>query len=158
VIEAWQALCADPSWDVDLAVAGHGPELAAWKHRAAAAGLASRVSFLGFREDIARLLAASDVLVHPARYEAYGLGVHEAICRGVPAIVSAAAGVAELYPAELSDLLIEHVEDTAEIADRLLRWRKDAAGYACRVRPFSDRLRSRSWHDMSAEIAKAAGG
>ena len=41
-------------------------------------------------------------MVHPARYEAYGLGVHEAICRGLPAIVSAGAGIAELYPADAS--------------------------------------------------------
>jgi glycosyltransferase involved in cell wall biosynthesis len=106
---------------------------------------------------VSRVLAAADALVHPARYEAYGLGVHEAICRGLPAIVSATAGVAELYPPDLSDLLIQNVEDSGEIADRLHRWRGDASGTALRVRPFSDRLRSRTWNDMAAEIQQAVG-
>ena len=61
-------------------------------------GLASRICFLGFRTDVPCILAAADLMVHPARYEAYGLGVHEALCRGLPAIVSAAAGVTERIP------------------------------------------------------------
>jgi hypothetical protein len=69
--------------------------------------------------------------------------------------VSAAAGVAELYPADLSELLIQNVEDPSEIADRLQRWRHDISGTARRVRPFSDRLRSHTWADMAAEIQLA---
>jgi glycosyltransferase involved in cell wall biosynthesis len=148
-------LCRDRSWDADLAVAGHGAELTRWRRLAASSGLDGRIKLLGFRDDVSTVLAAADALVHPARYEAYGLGVHEAICRGLPAIVSASAGVAELYPADLSDLLIQNVEDSGEIADRLRRWRRDMAGTALRVRPFSDRLRSHTWADMAAEIQQA---
>jgi glycosyltransferase involved in cell wall biosynthesis len=155
LFEAWQLLCRDGAWDADLAVTGQGAELSRWRRHAAASGLEGRITFLGFRDDVATVLAAADALVHPARYEAYGLGVHEAICRGLPAIVSAAAGVAERYPPDLSDLLIQDVEDAREIADRLRRWRNDLAGTALRVRPFSDRLRSRTWADMSAEIERA---
>ena len=157
LFEAWRLLCMDAGWDADLAVAGHGADLSRWRRRAIDAGLGARVRFLGFREDIAGVLAASDVLVHPARYEAYGLGVHEAICRGLPAIVSAAAGVAELYPAELADDLIHDVEDANEIADRLHKWRWDMAAGSARVRALSDRLRSRPWRQMSDEIVAAAG-
>jgi len=157
LFDAWQQLCRDSSWDADLAVAGHGAELTRWRRLATESGLDGRIRFLGFRDDVATVLAASDALVHPARYEAYGLGVHEAICRGLPAIVSATAGVAELYPPDLSDLLIQNVEDSGEIADRLRRWRRDSAGAACRVRPFSDRLRSRTWDDMAAEIQRTVG-
>jgi glycosyltransferase involved in cell wall biosynthesis len=158
LFDAWCQLCGDGSWDADLAVAGHGSELARWQRRARDAALGSRIRFLGFRDDVARVLAASDLLVHPARYEAYGLGVHEAICRGLPAIVGASAGVAELYPAELSDLLIRDVEDSTEIADRIHRWRWDVDAAAARVRGFSDRLRSRTWRDMSVEIERAVAG
>jgi glycosyltransferase involved in cell wall biosynthesis len=93
--------------------------------------------------------------VHPARYEAYGLGVHEAICCGVPAIVSARAGIAELYPSSLADLLIADVEDPRGIADRLSDWRHDIEDAAARIRPLSDRLRARTWSDMGAEIEQA---
>lgn len=157
VFDAWRQLCGDASWDADLAVAGHGRELARWQRRARESRLDGRIRFLGFRADVARVLAAADVLVHPARYEAYGLGVHEAICRGLPAIVSASAGIAELYPADLADLLIRNVEDSTEIADRIHRWRWDVDGAASRVRSFSDRLRSRAWRDMSVEIERAVG-
>ena len=51
------------------------------------------------------VFAACDLLIHPARYEAYGLAVHEALCRGLPALVSATAGVAERYPEDLGQLL-----------------------------------------------------
>ncbi len=157
LFEAWRRLCGDGSWDADLAVAGHGRELATWRRRAREARLDGRIRFLGFRDDVTTVLAASDLMVHPARYEAYGLGVHEAICRGLPAIVSASAGIAELYPADLADLLIRNVEDPAEIADRIHRWRWDVEAAAARVRAFSDRLRSRTWRDMSIEIEGAVG-
>jgi glycosyltransferase involved in cell wall biosynthesis len=155
LFEAWELLGRERGWDVDLAVAGHGSELPAWRRRAVEAGLEDRIRFLGFRRDVARVIAASDLLVHPARYEAYGLGVHEAICRGLPAIVSARAGVADLYPPELRDLLIQNVEQSSEIADRVARWRRDIGPTAFRVRALSERLRARSWRDMSAELIQA---
>jgi glycosyltransferase involved in cell wall biosynthesis len=150
LFDAWTILTRDPNWDVALAVAGAGAELG-WQQRAAAEGMRD-VRFLGFREDIAQVMAASDVLVHPARYEAYGLGVHEALCRAVPAIVSKDAGVAERYPEELRDLLIDDVERAEEIADRLQRWREAGTGLASVVQTFSRRLHSRTWDDMAAEF------
>ncbi len=153
LLEAWRRLCLDKTWDVDLAVTGAGAELAQWRRRAAELRIGDRLRFLGFRTDISRVIGASDVMVHPARYEAYGLGVHEALARGVPAIVSATAGIAELYPASLRDLLIADPEDPTELADRLHRWRWDMASAADRILPLSDRLRARSWSDMGAEIA-----
>lgn len=155
LLDAWELLCRDPAWDADLAVTGQGAELPKWRRRAVDLRIERRVRFLGFRTDISRVIGASDVMVHPARYEAYGLGVHEAICRGLPAIVSASAGIAELYPPALADLLIADVEDPGEIADRLHRWRWDIGSAAARIRPLSDRLRARTWSDMGAEIEQA---
>jgi glycosyltransferase involved in cell wall biosynthesis len=154
LFEAWRQLCGDPAWDADLVVAGHGRELAGWQRRARDARLAQRIRFLGFRDDVERVMAASDLLVHPARYEAYGLAIHEAICRGLPAIIAQSAGIAELYPPALRDLLIRNVEDATEIADRIHRWRWDVDAAAARVRGFSDCLRSRTWRDMSLEIER----
>ena len=152
LFEAWAILTKDPRWDVALAVAGAGAGLG-WDARVASAGIRD-VRFLGFREDIAQVMAASDVVVHPARYEAYGLGVHEALCRAVPAIVSRDAGVAETYPEDLRDLLIDDVESAEEIASRLRVWREAGTDLAARVATFSNALRARSWDDMSAEIVE----
>ena len=150
--DAWRTVSADPAWDVDLLVAGEGGEAAAWQARAAAAGIADRVRFLGFRRDIASVLAAADVLVHPARYEAYGLGVHEAICRGVPAIVTASAGIAERLPPTLGSLMLSDPPRAEALATTLRAWRAAAANWNARVAPVGAGLRARTWDQMSAEI------
>lgn len=158
LFEAWRMVSADPSWDVDLLVAGSGAERAAWERRTAEAFERGRIRFLGFRADVADVIAAADVLVHPARYEAYGLGVHEAICRGVPAIVTGSAGIAERYPASLRDLLIEGEVDGSSVAEALWRWRAAADAWTVRSEPFAASLRSRSWDAMAAEIAALVEG
>ena len=152
LFDAWSDLCADPAWDVDLAVAGAGSELEAWQRRAVEGGVDDRMRFLGFCDDIATLLAAGDVVVHPSRYEAYGLGVHEGICRGLPAIVSADAGVAERLPPSLAALTLPTVERSI-LVDRLRTWRSDACGWRRQARAFGAQLRARSWDDMAREIA-----
>ena len=156
VFDAWRSLCRRTDWDAKLLVAGSGAELPRWRARVSTNGTAGRIALLGYRRDVVDLMAAADLLVHPARYEAYGLAVHEALCCGVPVIVSSAAGIAERMPANLADLLIDDVDSADEIAARLLRWRERAAEFRERTRSFGDELRRRSWDDMSREIADMA--
>ena len=158
VLDAWRTLSATPGWDVDLLVAGEGAEVEAWRARAAQAGLNGRIRFLGFRRDVPVVLAAADVLVHPARYEAYGLGVHEAVCRGVPAIVTQAAGVAERFPPSLHSLIISSPPRADALATSLRAWRASADTWRTRVAPVGAALRARSWDDMAAEIVAAVEG
>lgn len=155
---AWKTLCESSSWDALLAVVGRGAELSVWRERAAGAGLANRIHFLGFRDDVPDLLRAADALVHPARYEAYGLGVHEALCCGLPAIVSSSAGVAERYPWNLANLLVADPESPVELAGRLRYWRENSVLLADTIRPFGDELRSRNWADMARDIVTAVEG
>jgi glycosyltransferase involved in cell wall biosynthesis len=153
--DAWVRLCKQPSWDAVLAVVGRGAELPAWVARTESAGLSDRVRFLGFRSDVPDLLRAADALVSPTRYEAYGLGVHEALCCGLPAIVSATAGVAERYPPDLADLLLPDPDDAADLAARLRRWRSEMP--RDRVQPLSAQLRSHTWDDMGWAFLTAIG-
>jgi glycosyltransferase involved in cell wall biosynthesis len=157
IFHAWVALCARRDWDADLVVVGSGAELPAWRDRAEAAGLNDRMTFLGFRSDVPDILAALDALIHPARYEAYGLSVHEAICRGLPALVSASAGVAEQYPAALDDLLIADADDAGELVERLTGWRRGMERFRELVAPVSARLRARTWDAMAGEIVEWVG-
>jgi glycosyltransferase involved in cell wall biosynthesis len=157
LFEAWLRLCQAKDWNATLVVVGSGAELAVWQKRAAASGLANRIDFLGFRSDVPDLLRAADALVAPTRYEAYGLGVHEALCCGLPAIVSASAGVAERYPSELAELLLPDPDDTAHLVACLQRWRADPNEWRNRVRPFSDSLRNYTWDDMSRRILELCG-
>jgi glycosyltransferase involved in cell wall biosynthesis len=148
---AWRRLCLG-EWDVDLVVIGSGAELPAWQARAEGAGLTDRIRFLGFRRDVPDLLPACDLLVAPTRYEAYGLGVHEALCCGIPALVSRTAGVAEHYPAELADFLLDDPEDDVDLARRLLRWRTGGRNVHTTLAALTERLRGRTWDVMVAEM------
>jgi glycosyltransferase involved in cell wall biosynthesis len=134
-----------------ILAAGDG-RLDFWRREAAAHGVAERTRFLGRVDDVPALLAAADLLVSPTRYDAYGLAVHEALCRGRAAIVSRAAGVSERYPPELAALLLNDPDSADELASRIADWfaRRDA------LQPAIDRLaadlRSRTWDDVAAEI------
>jgi glycosyltransferase involved in cell wall biosynthesis len=154
VFEAWRTLARDPGWDVDLVAAGAGSELEVWRERAARAGLAQRIRLLGFRRDVPRILAACDALVSPTRYEAFGLGVLEALAKAMPAFVSARAGVAELYPPELRHLLLEEPESARELAEKLRVWRAHGDGRRAALGQFSERIRERDWDTASGDMLK----
>ncbi|OYV99225.1 MAG: glycosyl transferase family 1, partial [Acidobacteria bacterium 37-65-4] len=148
---AWERLCRDAAWDARLVVVGAGQELPAWRARADAAGLADRIRFTGFLTDVRDVLWAADAIVAPARYEAYGLGVHEAVCCGLPAIVSANAGVAERL-GELDALRIQRPDDVAELTAALRRWRREPDAWRQRTGPAAARLRAWTWDDMASQF------
>jgi glycosyltransferase involved in cell wall biosynthesis len=154
---AWRALAAEPGWDATLLVVGTGAEAGAWERRAREAGLGARMRFLGFREDVGTVLAACDALVSPTRYEAYGLAVHEALCRGLPALVSRDAGVAERYPEEMRALLIDDPDAAEELRRRLVDWRARREEHRAAAIRLSAELRGWTWDDMAARIVDIVG-
>jgi glycosyltransferase involved in cell wall biosynthesis len=152
LLEAWRRLCADPEWDVDLLVAGAGGALGTCREQVAQWNLEHRIRLLGFSGQVRDLLAAADILVSPVRYEAYGLNVQEAICRGVPAIVSASAGVAERYGPEYKSLLLPDPEDVDDLVARLRQWRSNMPEWQARFKRFGDALRRYGWQDMARRM------
>jgi len=156
LLEAWKRLCADPEWDVDLAAAGSGNAVARWREEINRCRLTHRVRMLGFTNRVRDLLGAADVLVSPVRYEAYGLNVQEAICCGVPAIVSAGAGVAERYGTKCAPLLLPDPEDVDDLVERLWQWRSNMEGWRASFREFGDTLRTYSWTDMARQMVSIA--
>ena len=155
LLEAWRQLCQSADWDVELVLAGGGKASAEVARRLARDGMSNRVRMIGFTKQVFELLAGCDLLVSPVRYEPYGLNVREAICRGVPALVSACAGVAEEYPPELAEMVLPNPEDAEGLANRLRNWRANVAAWKDRFRPLSERLRARSWDDIAREIVAA---
>jgi len=150
---AWAALCADGAWDARLVVVGAGGELEAWRRRVSEAGLTDRIDFLGFQSDVRRVLWAADALVAPTRYEAFGLAVQEALCCGLPALVSADAGVAERIPPSMRDLLVPDPDDAADLARRLRAWRGSIGIHRSAALALSAELRTRTWDDMAGLMA-----
>ena len=151
---AWARLCSREGWDVELKVAGTGAQREAWEREARARGLGARIEFLGFRKDVPLLMAAADLLVSPTRYESYGMGVQEALCTGLAALVSRSAGVAERYPPTLKELLLDDPDDVEELVRRLEAWRARGSELAPHVAELSATLRAHTWDAMSAQIVE----
>lgn len=59
-------------------------------------GIAERMHFLGFRRDVPRLLAASDVFMFPSLQEGLPVSQMEAMAAGLPCVVSDVRGNADL--------------------------------------------------------------
>jgi glycosyltransferase involved in cell wall biosynthesis len=89
-----------------LAFAGEGPERAALEALADELGVADRVSFLGYRDDIPALLAACDVFALPSLYEGSSLAVLEAMAAGRAVVSSTIGGTEELIEDGRSGLLV----------------------------------------------------
>jgi hypothetical protein len=70
--------------------------------------------------------------------------------------VSASAGFAERYPADLRELLVANPDDSRELESRLRFWRSNLDGLRGRVAPVSAALRARSWQTMAAEMVDLA--
>ncbi len=152
VFQTMQQLCRDLTWDADLVVVGQGRDLPYWQRRAAAANMAGRVHFLGFRKDVPKIMACCDCLVSPNSYEAYGLAVREALCSALPSFVSRTSGVAEEYPKELEPLLLTDYDDPNELESRLRHWRPNAEEYRARLAGLTARLQQWTWDHMAANI------
>jgi glycosyltransferase involved in cell wall biosynthesis len=151
---AWQQLCASEDWDADLVVLGAGAELPYWQRRNTDAGLGARIHYLGFRRDVPEVLAACDALIAPTRYEAYGLGVQEAICCGLPAVVSANAGVAERVSDDLHPLHIRRPGDVNEVVDRLRSWSQSRQHFTTVAESAARSLSRHNWSDMADQICR----
>lgn len=59
-------------------------------------GLGPRIRFAGFRDDIATVYAALDILAAPSRWEGFGLALAEAMAAGVPVVASDVGGIPEV--------------------------------------------------------------
>jgi glycosyltransferase involved in cell wall biosynthesis len=79
-------------------------------------GIASRIVFAGFRNDVPRLMAASDVVVHSATEpEPFGRVIVEGMMAGRPVIATNAGGVPEIIDDGMSGLLVP-CRDVAALA------------------------------------------
>jgi glycosyltransferase involved in cell wall biosynthesis len=113
-------------------IAGEGPLEAALRAQVETLGLAGRVRFLGWREDIAALLAAADLLVCPSRLEPLGNVVIEAWAHRRPVVAAASAGPRHLITPDENGALVP-IDDARALAaaiDSVIRDRGRAAALA----------------------------
>ena len=90
-------------------------------------GLAGRVEFRGFRDDIGEELASLDVLVHASTIpEPFGQVVVEGMAAGLAVVAAGAGGPAEVVHDEVDGLLYRP-GDTSALASQLRRLAADGA-------------------------------
>jgi glycosyltransferase involved in cell wall biosynthesis len=113
--------------DAVLLIVGDGPDRATVGALASRLGRASAVRFLGWRDDIAGLLAASNVVAVPSMIdEAFGLTALEGMAAGRPVIAFASGGLPELVRHGETGFLVPR-GDLAGLAAAILRLLTDAA-------------------------------
>jgi glycosyltransferase involved in cell wall biosynthesis len=112
--------------DAWLWLAGEGPEARRLDKLAAELSVASRVRFLGWRDDVPALMAASQVVVAPSRREPFGNVVVEAWAQGRPVVAAAAAGPRALIDHGEIGLLVP-LDDPGALTEAIRRLLGDPA-------------------------------
>ncbi|HYO07480.1 MAG TPA: glycosyltransferase family 4 protein [Tepidisphaeraceae bacterium] len=110
--------------DLHLAVAG-ATAGSPFPRLADQLGVAGRVHFLGFRDDVARLMRACDLLVFPSRYEPFGLVVLEALASGLPVVTARAVGASAIVTAACGRVM-DDADDVAALESKMRELASDA--------------------------------
>jgi glycosyltransferase involved in cell wall biosynthesis len=90
------------------------------------AGLGSRLHLLGYRTDVAAILAAADIFVLPSHFEGLPMSVIEAMLTGLPVVASNIRGPREQVVPEVTGLLVPP-GSVAPLAEALRRLTHDPA-------------------------------
>jgi glycosyltransferase involved in cell wall biosynthesis len=102
-----------------LLLVGDGPLRARLQAQAAKLGIAERVHFALWQENIPGILAASRLLVLTSRYEGLPNVVMEAMASGLAVVAMEVEGVTELlgdmYPLQVASTLSEFAESVAQL-------------------------------------------
>jgi len=120
------AIRALAGWDRGtLVVLGEGPERASLEKLAEELGV--RALFPGHLPDVAAVLRRADVLVHPARWEGFGLAVLEAMLCGLPVVATRVSSIPEIVVDGETGLLVPP-DDPAALGEALQRVLADPGG------------------------------
>jgi glycosyltransferase involved in cell wall biosynthesis len=112
-----------PGWD--LLLVGRGPQRARLEAQCRRLGLRGRVHFLGWRPDVAEILAASRLLVLTSAWEGMPNAVLEAMAAGLPVVATDVEGVRELLGPAATTQVVQF-GDTEALAQRLISFASDA--------------------------------
>jgi glycosyltransferase involved in cell wall biosynthesis len=102
--------------DATLLVLGEGPERARLEALAHELGVTDRVVMPGRVGDVAALYKRCNVVVHPARWEGFGLAMLEAMLAGRPVVAARAGSAPELVADGETGYLVSR-DDPAALAE-----------------------------------------
>jgi glycosyltransferase involved in cell wall biosynthesis len=112
--------------DCELLIVGDGPERANLEQLSAQQPYRNRVHFFGHRRDIPELLAASDLLLLPSRWEGMPNVVMQAMAAGLPIVATEVEGIEELL-VQQSEIPLQTCKfgDTVAFASKINRFLDD---------------------------------
>lgn len=119
LLEALAMLAARHA-DVRLLLLGEGPARPALEEQCRASGLDGRVVFLGVRDDVRSILAATDIFAFPSFAEGTSLALMEAMAAGRPIVAADIPGNRTLLSHEKNAMLVP-AGDAAALASALAR-------------------------------------
>jgi glycosyltransferase involved in cell wall biosynthesis len=156
-----EALVALPG--VRLVLVGEGRSRSDLQARARVLGVAGRVTFAGWSEDVRSHLAGFDVVVLPSRSEGFPLTIVEAMLAGLPVVATRVGSVAEAVRDGETGLLVGKDDPRALAAalrrlvdDRGLRHRMGACAREVAARHFTVQRMARAYEDLYAELLARA--
>jgi len=106
-------------------ILGRGPLDAQLREDVARRGLSEKIRFIGFRDDVDRLMPCFDLLVHPAVMEGMGNILLQAAACEVPIVASAAGGIPEVVRDGVNGRLVPP-RDVQALADAMIELLSDA--------------------------------
>lgn len=124
-VRALAALAAEAP-DVVLVVLGEGPQRAELEALARQLGVDGRLRLPGRVGDVAAWLERAQALVHPARWEGFGLALLEAMLCARPVVASAVSAIPEIVVDGETGLLVAP-DDPAALAQALASLLADPA-------------------------------
>lgn len=95
LVEAF-ALLSRTNPELVLVLVGDGPESDSLKHLAKRLGISDKVKFMGFRNDVSRIINTFDIAAVPSRQEPLGIVALELMCAKVPIVCSGVEGLGEI--------------------------------------------------------------
>lgn len=136
--------------DARFVVVGEGPLRADLEALAAARGLAGRLVFAGFRDDVPEVLRELDAFLFTSKEEGLGSSIVEAFAAGVPVVATRAGGIPELVEDGVSGLLAP-IRDPQALAGAVRRVLEDAPLRRRLVEGAARRARALTADRMAAE-------
>lgn len=117
-------LKTSPEWlrhlpDCHLLIVGKGPLEKTLRRACLRLGVEPRVSFAGWRPDVPEILAASQLLVLPSRWEGMPNIVLQAMASGLPVVASDVEGVRELLGHQ-SDAQVVPYGNSRELTEKIV--------------------------------------
>lgn len=147
---------------VSFAIAGTGPEESRLRELASALGVSDRVSFLGYVNPVAPLLASADLVVLPSLSEGLPMTALEAMALARPVVASRVGGLPEVVESCETGLLVKAADQRALVraikkvlGDAELARSMGEAGRARVEEHFTEERMSRAYVELFAGLARS---